>query len=237
MAAVRRRRLADHAAVGDEAACFGKMVIRRLLGDDIGGWGGDEESSVAVISDLIADAYGESGSATLTIDTYEDDCSTHRGWAVSKVWAPGAKPVIRVLQRRPTKSGYDAVQTVVQTLALTPSNSSWAAGWLVDRMEENTIYKSDPHQYFGGICASLDVFDLPTTKMIYYGKGTFPAWVRGFQIETDGADKLRLAKIAHTHAQETAYQVERAARLRSMARTWAQVSAVAVTAALPREWS
>lgn len=189
----------------------------------------DDMSLESIVGGIIGAYVGSSGYADFTVDANEPDCG---GWTLRKVWLPGCAPVIEIIKRRFIGPSYDReiAEDVAQTLQLTPANSAWAADWLVDTMEELLHYK--PHgEMYSSIDATLTIFDLPSAAMRYYGMGSMPVWTGGFQSEVKEAEKsVDVAKMAHTYAQEVAYTTERAQRLRSMARTWAQVSAAAVMA-------
>lgn len=188
----------------------------------------DDLSLTSIVGGIIGAYVGSSGHADLTIDANEPD---RGGWTLRKIWLPGSAPVIEIIQRRFTDR--DIEETVAQTLQLTPANSAWAAGWLVDTMEELLQYKSPDEggELHSSIDATLTIFDLPSAAMRYYGMGSMPVWTGGFQSDVTYAEgSVDVAKLAHTYAQEAAYAIERAQRLRSMARTWAQVSAAAVMA-------
>jgi len=192
----------------------------------------DDLSLTSIVGGIIGAYVGSSGHADLTIDANEPD---RGGWTLRKIWLPGSAPVIEIIKRRFTGPCYDQSieETVAQTLQLTPANSAWAAGWLVDTMEELLQYKSPAEggKMHSSIDATLTIFDLPSAAMRYYGMGSMPVWTGGFQSNvTEAEESVDVAKLAHTYAQEAAYAIERAQRLRSMARTWAQVSAAAVMA-------
>lgn len=81
--------------------------------------------------------------------------------------------------------------------------------------------------------ATLAIFDLPPTTMTFYSDQSLPGppWLQSFHDDTEESTPEQLAQKVHVKAQQEAYKADRERRLRSMARTWALISADVVTAA------
>ena len=189
------------------------------------------------------DARSESGSASLFVfpgihwfhPTGAADV-LGSGMVLRKVWQCGAAPRIEIVERKNMSAPYDPFaafaddknERILQTLALTPANSAWAASWLVDHVEEYYLFEGCRAGQVDYLSVKLRIFDVPETTMTYNLVGD--EWI------DDIFAKLKAVRgedeaVARRRALELAYTAGRKERLRSMARTWALVPAAAVVAA------
>ena len=191
---------------------------------------------------LIGGAIGArsaSGSAVLVVDAVRQRGDSS-GMMLRKVWLPGAAPRIEFVKRAmdDTDDRGDEHERILQTIALTPANSAWAASWLVDYVEEIYLRQDMSFDDTCHLDVKLRIFDVPETTMTFKPVG-FEWEESAIGIEEKlkcvrGAGGKAAAARRHTlemDALEQAYTAGRKERLRSMARTWALVPAAAVVAA------
>ena len=132
----------------------------------------DTLSLEAVVCRLVGGFVGASGSVSLSFRIRRDPGAfePYPGWELKKIWDVGAAPPrIEII----TVAGSDwgaavelsalnpnppIIYNIVQALRCTPTNSAWAARWIVDYMEKE-LEEGD------GIDATLRVFDLPETHI------------------------------------------------------------------------
>jgi hypothetical protein len=128
----------------------------------------DTLSLEAVVCRLIGGYVGVSGTVSLSIvmeNEVEDEGTSVFGWMIRKVWNVGtAPPRIEIVKCNKYGGDGKPAGVVVQTLGFTPTNSAWAARWIIDYMEDKES-SSFPY-YTQGPWATLSVFDLPETYII-----------------------------------------------------------------------
>jgi hypothetical protein len=131
----------------------------------------DTLSLEAVVCRLMGGFVGISGTVSLSImtstDASDDDSGDSRasvsGMMIRKVWNVGTSPPrIEIVKFERGFYGRPAqpAGVVVQTLGFTPTNSAWAARWIVDFMNQTSFhYEEEPEEPL----VTLRVFDLPKT--------------------------------------------------------------------------
>lgn len=181
----------------------------------------------AIIGHHVLGFVGQSpvGTASLAIVSHDSSDRVGVQLELRKECDAVSAPHIKIIKHERRSS----IGKVVQVLALTPANSQWAAGWLVDHMEEKLIYTPRGAEVFD-LEATLTIFELPPTTMKFCSDQSLPGppWLQNFIDDTEGATPEELAQKVHIAAQNHEYQADRQRRLRSMARTWALVGMDAV---------
>ena len=134
----------------------------------------DTLSLEAVVCRLVGGFVGVSGSVSLSFQIRRDPDpwgaaagEPYLGWELKKIWDVGAAPP-RIEIGTVAGADWDLVTAlnpnpriiyrIVQALRCTPTNSAWAARWIVDYMEKEL-------EEGGSIYATLCVFGLPETHM------------------------------------------------------------------------